>query len=184
MTMDLIEASGGGALLLFTSRTAMQQAYSNMADRLRAKGLTCFMQGEHGTNKEIAKNFTEDEHSVLFALKSFFTGVDFSGDTCRLVVIDKLPFAVPTDVMFKARSDEVDRSGGRSFSDLTIPMMTLTLLQGFGRLIRTKNDRGVVAVLDSRLTSTPYGRRIVAAMPPAPVTSSMDDIRAFYGASR
>lgn len=180
ITMQLIDAAKGGALLLYTSRTAMQQAYETMAPRLEAQGYTCFMQGQHGTNKEIAKGFEEDEHSILFALKSFFTGVDFGGDTCRLVVIDKMPFAVPTDVMFKARSDEIERHGGRSFSDLTIPMMTLTLLQGFGRLIRTKTDRGVVAILDSRLSSTPYGRKIVQAMPPAPVTSNIADVQAFY----
>jgi ATP-dependent DNA helicase DinG len=180
ITMDLIDASGGGALLLYTSRSAMQQAYATMAPRLKAKGYTVFMQGQDGTNKEIASAFQADEHSILFALKSFFTGVDFGGDTCRLVVIDKMPFAVPTDVMFKARSEEVERHGGRPFSDLTIPMMTLTLLQGFGRLIRTKSDRGVVAILDSRLSSTPYGRKIVEAMPPAPVTHSLEDVRAFY----
>lgn len=182
VTMELVTAAGGGALLLYTSRTAMRQAYDLLSARLRAKGLTVLMQGEHGTNKDIARVFEEDEHSVLFALKSFFTGVDFSGDTCRLVVIDKLPFSVPTDVMFKARSEEIDRAGGRSFSDLTVPAMTLTLLQGFGRLIRTKTDRGVVAILDSRLSGKPYGRKIVEAMPPAPVTNSLADIQAFYAA--
>lgn len=180
ITEQLIDASGGGALLLYTSRSAMQQAYEGLAPKLRAKGLRCLMQGEHGTNKEIAKIFQEDEHSVLFALKSFFTGVDFGGDTCRLVVIDKLPFSVPTDVMFSARSEEIEKNGGRSFSELTIPMMTLTLLQGFGRLIRTKSDRGVVAILDSRLQSTPYGRKIMQAMPPAPQTTSLDAVKAFY----
>lgn len=180
ITEQLIDASGGGALLLFTSRAAMKQAYEGLSPKLRAKGLRCLMQGEHGTNKEIARIFQDDEHSVLFALKSFFTGVDFGGDTCRLVVIDKLPFAVPTDVMFKARSEEVEKHGGRSFSDLTIPMMTLTLLQGFGRLIRTKSDRGVVAILDSRLQSTPYGRRIMQAMPDAPQVTDLAEVKAFY----
>lgn len=180
VTHELVTAAGGGALLLFTSRAAMQQAHNTLADRFRSKGLTVLMQGEGMTNKDLARVFQEDEHSVLFALKSFFTGVDFAGDACRLVVIDKMPFPVPTDVMFKARCEDVEANGGSSFKNLSIPMMTLSLLQGFGRLIRTKNDRGVVAILDSRLTGKPYGRQIAAAMPPAPQTTDLADVRAFY----
>ena len=180
VTQELVNAAGGGALLLYTSRSAMQQAHATLADRFRSKGLTVLMQGDGMTNKDLAKTFQEDEHSVLFALKSFFTGVDFAGDACRLVVIDKMPFPVPTDVMFKARSEDIDSAGGKSFRDLSIPMMTLALLQGFGRLIRTKNDRGVVAILDSRLSGKPYGRQIADAMPPAPKTTDLADVRAFY----
>lgn len=181
-TMELINASGGGALLLYTSRSAMQAAYGLLAPALKDKGLTALMQGQDGHNKDLARIFQEDHHSVLFALKSFFTGVDFAGDACRLVVIDKMPFPVPTDMMFKARSEDVDARGGSSFRDLSIPMMTLALLQGFGRLIRTKTDRGVVAILDSRLTGKGYGRQIAAAMPSAPQTTVLDDVRRFYGA--
>lgn len=183
LTTELIQASGGGALLLYTSRSSMQQAYAALSPRLKDMGINCFIQGgDDGTNKEIAAKFEADEHSCLFALKSFFTGVDFQGDTCRLVVIDKLPFPVPTDVMFSARSAEVERHGGSGFGDMSVPAMTLTLLQGFGRLIRHKSDRGVVAILDSRLSSTSWGRKIVGNMPDAPVTTSLDDIRSFFGA--
>jgi ATP-dependent DNA helicase DinG len=180
-TLELVRAAGGGALLLYTSRSALTTAYETLAPRLRELGYTPIRQGgEDGTNKEIARKFQEDEHSVLFALKSFFTGVDFAGDTCRLVVMDKLPFPVPTEPVFQARSEQIERRGGNSFSALTIPAMTLTLVQGYGRLIRTKSDRGVVAILDSRLTGTGYGRKIVNSLPDSPATTDLDRVQSFY----
>jgi ATP-dependent DNA helicase DinG len=182
-TLRLIDAAKGGALLLFTSRKAMKEAYENMAELLGDKGYTTLMQGDGRTNKELARIFKEDTHSVLFALKTFFVGVDVPGDACRLVVIDKLPFPVPSDPIFAARSLKEEREGRRSFNSLSIPIMILTLEQGIGRLIRSKTDRGVVAVMDSRLSSTPYGRQIVTALPDFPVTTSMDDIERFFAKS-
>lgn len=183
-TRQLVEAAGGGALLLYTSRKAMKDAYEMLHPVLEMAGFTCLMQGEHGSNKEIAARFTEDTHSVLFALKSFFTGVDFSGETCRLVIIDKLPFPVPSDILFAARAAKVVRRYGdwADFERLSIPMMTLTLTQGFGRLIRSVNDRGVVAILDPRLSSKGYGKKILRSLPPAPCTSNLDDVAGFYAA--
>jgi len=180
-TLELVRKSGGGALLLFTSRSALSNAYEMLAPRLRDMGLTPIRQGgEDGSNKEIARLFQEDEHSVLFALKSFFTGVDFAGDTCRLVVIDKLPFPVPTEPVFAARANQIKRQGGNDFGQLTIPAMTLTLVQGYGRLIRTKNDKGVVAILDSRLSGTSWGKKIVRSLPDSPVTTTLDRVESFF----
>lgn len=179
-TLELIDTAKGGALLLFTSRTAMKQAYEALEDRLEDRGLTALMQGDGRTNKELARIFKEDEHSVLFALKSFFVGVDVPGEACRLVIIDKMPFPVPTDPIFAARSLAEEREGRRPFSTLSIPMMTLTLEQGCGRLIRTKTDRGVIAIMDSRLSSTPYGRSIVDSLPDFPVTTQLGDVRDFF----
>ncbi len=180
-TLELVRAAGGGALLLYTSRSALNTAYEALAPRLREMGYTPIRQGgEDGTNKEIARKFQEDEHSVLFALKSFFTGVDFAGDTCRLVVMDKLPFPVPTEPVFQARCTQVERKGGNSFSAMTIPAMTLTLVQGYGRLIRTKSDRGVVAILDSRLASTGWGKGIVRSLPDSPATTDLDRVQSFF----
>jgi ATP-dependent DNA helicase DinG len=180
-TMELIDAAKGGALLLFTSRTAMRQAYDDLAPRLTSRGFTVLAQDITSSNKKaLAVEFKEDTHSVLFAMKSFFTGVDIPGDSLRLVVINKLPFAVPNDPILQARGDEVTRNGGSSFNDLAIPSMTLTLTQAYGRLIRTATDRGVVAILDSRLTSTSYGKKIVSALPDSQATMSLDDVRAFY----
>ena len=180
-TMELISKAGGGALLLFTSRSAMTEAYNNLKPQIEARGFTVLAQGISGTNKEIAATFQADTHSVLFALKSFFTGVDIQGEACRLVIIDKLPFPVPSEPVFQARADEVKRQGKSDFSALSVPMMTLTLTQGYGRLIRTKRDKGVVAILDSRLSSTPWGNRIVDSLPDSPATTSLAEVGAFYG---
>ncbi len=180
-TMELVERAGGGALLLFTSRSAMTEAYNALKPRIEAKGMTVLAQGISGTNKEIAKTFQEDTHSVLFALKSFFTGVDIQGEACRLVVIDKLPFPVPSEPVFQARADVIKKAGGSDFSGLSMPMMTLTLIQGYGRLIRTKKDKGVVAILDSRLSSTGWGNKIVDSLPDSPATTELAEVGAFYG---
>lgn len=179
-TLGLIDAAGGGALLLFTSRTAMQQSYDMLAEEIENRGHTVLMQGRDGTNKEIAERFSTDKSSVLFALKSFFTGVDFRGDTCRLVVINKLPFPVPSEPVFAARADQIKKAGGNDFGTLSIPAMSLTLIQGFGRLIRSKSDQGIVAILDSRLTGTSYGKKIVKTLPDAPQISTLSDAQAFF----
>lgn len=180
-TIGLVDAAGGGALLLFTSRSAMQDAHDSLAETLEARGHTVLMQGQ-GSNKELAEAFQSDTHSVLFALKSFFTGVDFAGETCRLVIIDKMPFPVPTEPVFEARSQQIEREGGNAFSKMAIPSMSLTLIQGFGRLIRTQKDQGVVAILDSRLASTGYGRGIVKTLPSAPKISSVSEAKEFFAA--
>lgn len=180
MTMkELISASGGGALLLFTSRTAMRDAHTNLADMLEDAGLTVLMQGQQ-PNGQLARTFKEDTHSVLFALKSFFTGIDIPGDALRLVIINKLPFAVPTDPIIAARTEVFEKSGRSAFSGLTIPSMTLTLEQAFGRAIRTRSDRAVIAILDSRLTSTGWGRKIVSSLPDARQTSELRDVKEFF----
>lgn len=176
---ELIGAAKGGALLLFTSRQSMNNAYESLQPWLEAQGFNAYVQGQ-GSNKELAEKFKEDTHSVLFALKSFMTGVDFQGDTCRLVVIDKLPFPVPTEPVFAARANQIERHGGSSFGELTIPAMTLTLEQAYGRLIRTTADKGVVAILDSRLTTTGYGQKIVRGLPDSPRTTDFDEVREFF----
>lgn len=170
---ELVRTSGGRALLLFTSRTAMNEAHAATAELIERDGYTVLKQGDR-PNRQLAEIFKTDEHSVLFALKSFMTGIDVQGDALRLVVIDKLPFPVPTDIIVKARADAVDaqvperqRWTKGSFPVLTIPAMALTLMQAFGRLIRTKQDEGLVVILDSRLHTKKYGRTILGALPPA-----------------
>jgi ATP-dependent DNA helicase DinG len=167
----LVKAAGGRALLLFTSRTAMNQAHDAVAAELEDLGLQVLKQGDR-PNKILAQEFKRDETSVLFALKSFMTGVDVQGDALRLVIIDKLPFPVPSDVIWAARCEAVDRNARNqwvdgSFPTMTVPAMALTLLQAFGRLIRTRSDEGMVAILDSRLHTKSYGRKMLKALPPA-----------------
>lgn len=179
-TLELVRAAGGGGLLLYTSRKAMNEAYDVIGRQLRADGINSFVQGGDMSVKEMAERFRDDEHSVLFGLRSFMTGMDFPGNTCRLVVIDKLPFLVPSDPIVSARTGAIEREGGSPFSDLVVPSMTLTLLQAYGRLIRSTDDRGVVAIMDPRLASKGYGRGIVKALPPAPVTTELETVRDFF----
>jgi ATP-dependent DNA helicase DinG len=180
--LELVRAAKGGALLLFTSGNAMRSAREQIGPALEGMGLTVLMQGD-APNKALATTFKEDTHSVLFAMKSFFVGVDFAGDTCRLVVIDKMPFPVPTDILFAARADAINRQykdKWASFNRLSVPMMALTLTQGFGRLIRSHTDRGIVAILDNRLVTKGYGKGIVRSLPPAQVIMSLPEAAAFY----
>lgn len=180
-TERLVSASGGGALLLFTSRASMRAAYEALSERFGNQGYNCFMQGMPGmSNSQIAEAFVADTNSVLFAMKSFFAGVDFPGDTCRLVVIDKLTFQPPNDPIVQARSEMIESRGGSSFADLAVPLMTLTLTQGYGRLIRTHSDRGVVAILDSRLTGPYWGRKVAKTLPSAPQTTDFGRVEQFY----
>ena len=176
MTSRLVEASDGRALLLFSSRRQMEKSYEILSETL---GYNCMKQGQRA-NKLLAGEFAEDIHSVLFATRSFFTGVDFQGDACSLVVMDKLPFPVPTEPLFQARSEAVEKTGGDSFMDLTVPVMSLVLQQGHGRLIRHRNDRGVVAILDPRLVTKGYGGVIVRSLPDSPLTSRIEDVEQFF----
>ncbi|GAA1978804.1 ATP-dependent DNA helicase [Kitasatospora viridis] len=184
IAMLVRDAARGGAMLLFTSKTDMIAAYNLLAERIGAAGFPVYMQGKDHTNKEIAQKFKEQKDSVLFGMKSFFVGVDFPGDTNRLVVMMKLPFAVPSDPVIAARSKKIKERGGNDFAELALPLMMLTLGQGFGRLLRTVTDYGIVAILDPRLSTTHWGKNIVRGLPPAPVTTSLDDVKTYYAAWR
>lgn len=184
-TQAMVSAAGGGALLLYTSRKAMTDVHQLIAPRLRAAGLTVLIQDGKTSNAELARIFREDENSVLFGVKSFFVGLDVPGNALRLVVMDKLPFAVPTDYVYEARALAEEKAGRRPFYSLSVPMMTLDLTQGFGRLIRRDTDRGVVAILDSRLATKydAYGRQIITGLPDCPATVDLADVAAFFQAA-
>ena len=111
---------------------------------------------------------------------SFWEGVDVPGRALRLVILDKIPFAVPSDPVVAARCAQLDREGGNSFTQYSIPAAAITLKQGFGRLLRTQRDSGIVAILDKRIVSRGYGRPLLASLPPARRVASMDDLRAFW----
>jgi len=181
--LELIRAAGGRTLLLFSSRMNMKAAYEALAPSLKKLGLQVLMQGE-GTTKALTEAFRADETSVLFGLKSFATGFDIQGDALRLVIIDKMPFPVPTDVIFKARCDAIDAKSTNKWVDgafpkLSVPTMALDLLQGAGRLIRTLEDEGQIVIFDDRLLTKGYGKKILQALPPARRVGNLQEATAY-----
>jgi ATP-dependent DNA helicase DinG len=171
----LVEAAQGGAFLLFTSYNAMNRAYQALAPTWPYLTLR---QGEQ-SKTAIMRRFAEDGNAVLFATKSFWEGVDVKGTALRLVVIDKIPFAQPSPVQ-NARCDLIEKQGGSWFYDLSLPEAIIDLKQGFGRLIRTQTDTGVVALLDPRIRRKPYGKQIVAALPPASMVKEIGEVARFF----
>jgi len=162
--LRLILSAGGGALILFTSFESLNNAYNYAADELKKAGILALKQGDDDRSR-LLKRFIEDEGSVLFATDSFWEGVDAPGGTLRLVVLCKLPFKSPGDPLFAARCETLERAGRNPFMELSIPEAVMKFRQGFGRLIRRSNDRGVVAVLDSRILKKTYGQIFLQSLP-------------------
>ena len=161
-TARLADAAGGRALVLCTSRAAVDR----MAAALRSEtDHSVLVQGE-SAKAVLLDRFAEDEQSCLVATRSFWTGVDIPGPSCVLVVLDRLPFARPDDPLAQARRENAERHGGSGFGDVDLPAAALVLAQGAGRLIRSRTDRGVVAVLDRRLATAGYRNALLDALPP------------------
>jgi ATP-dependent DNA helicase DinG len=160
----LIEASGGRALILFTSYTVLRACWEAVKPRLEILGISAYRQGDDERFR-LLEQFKTDVASVLFATDSFWEGVDAPGETLELVVITKLPFRVPTDPVQQARAEAVERRGGNAFMDLSLPEAVIRLKQGFGRLIRHSDDRGAVVVLDARLLGKRYGQLFITSLP-------------------
>jgi ATP-dependent DNA helicase DinG len=133
------------------------------------------VQGE-GSKEALLARFLEQKGAVLFATATFWEGVDIMGDALSLVVIDKLPFAAPGDPLTDARLQTIASRGGNAFRDYQVPTAILALRQGFGRLIRHRGDRGIVAILDSRLLSAGYGRRFLSSLPDANFVSDFKSL--------
>jgi ATP-dependent DNA helicase DinG len=160
----LAESSGGSALILFTSYQSLRSAWEEAKPRLEKQGIRVLKQGDDDRNR-LLQAFLGDEKSVLFATDSFWEGVDAPGDTLRLVILCRLPFKSPSDPVFEARCEAVEKAGGSSFMELSLPDAVMKFKQGFGRLIRRSSDRGVVAVLDGRLLRKRYGEIFLKSLP-------------------
>jgi ATP-dependent DNA helicase DinG len=168
----IITASRGRAFVLCTSVVSMTALFELVSSTV---DLPCFVQGAMSKTGMIQK-FRDTPNAVLFATSSFWQGVDVQGEQLSCVIIDKLPFAVPSDPLVAARSRHINESGGDAFRDYSLPQAILSLRQGIGRLIRSRKDRGVIAILDPRLLSKGYGRNFLHSLPRMRVTKELADI--------
>lgn len=174
----LLYASRGRALVLFSSKRAMNAAYEHFTTTKDVNlPYNLYCQNNTYTNSELVKLFTEDTSSVLFATRGFWQGIDVPGESCSLVVIDRIPFPHVQDPVSNQRRD---RLGQRAFAEFDIPHAVSNLLQGVGRLIRTREDRGVVAVLDTRLAEAKYGKDIYRHLPPMRLTRRFEVVKEFF----
>ena len=169
--LELIRMSDGGAFVLCTSLRMMRILAKRVGDELDYEW---FVQGD-APKQTLLDRFRDQGNAVLFATSSFWEGVDVPGSALRLVIIDKLPFEVPSDPVVAARCERIDQAGESSFMRYLVPAAALSLKQGFGRLIRTTQDRGVVAILDSRIRTKGYGKVFLRSLPPARVCDTLDE---------
>ncbi|MBA2664614.1 MAG: ATP-dependent DNA helicase [Bradymonadaceae bacterium] len=174
----LVDITKGRAFVLFTSYQNLNAVYDELAPKLRDK-YPLLKQGDK-SRRELLDQFRSNPGSILFATSSFWEGIDVEGEALSLVIIDKLPFANPSDPLTKARLDHLEARGANAFMDLSVPTAALSLKQGFGRLIRSRSDVGIVAILDSRIAHKRYGRYFLQTLPPAPVVWTAPEVKRWW----
>jgi ATP-dependent DNA helicase DinG len=172
----VLEITRGRAFCLFTSHAQMRELH----DRLLAQlPYPLLMQGS-APRHVLLQQFRETPNAVLFGTSSFWQGIDVQGEQLSCVIIDKLPFAVPSDPIMKARTDAITAAGGNPFNDLQVPQAVIALKQGFGRLIRSLTDRGVLMLLDPRIRTTRYGKTFLESLPPYRRTDDITEVERFF----
>ena len=170
--IKLLQITNGRAFVLSTSNFGMNALYELVSMRVN---YPCFVQGSM-SKAGLLERFRQTPNAVLFATSSFWQGVDVRGEQLSCVIIDKLPFAVPSDPIVAARTRFIDENGGKSFFDYSVPQAVITLKQGIGRLIRSKTDKGVIALLDTRLRTKSYGRDFLNSLPRTRITAELKDV--------
>jgi ATP-dependent DNA helicase DinG len=174
--IKILNASSGRAFVLCTSNSQMQVLRELVESRI---DFPVLMQGE-GSRSGILEKFRTTPHAVLFATSSFWQGVDVRGEALSCVIIDKLPFAVPSDPVVSARQRYIDNNRGNSFNEYSVPAAIITLKQGLGRLIRSESDRGVLSILDPRILTKNYGQSFLKSLPPCRITRKIEDVNQFF----
>lgn len=181
LAANLVGQLGGRAFVLTTSLRALNLIGKTLQERFEQEGkaIEVLVQGSR-PKRELLEEFRRSAaHSVLVGSQSFWEGIDVAGDDLQLVIIDKLPFPVPSDPLVQARCARVEGEGGNAFTEISIPEAAVSLKQGAGRLIRSEVDRGLLVMCDSRLTRMSYGKRLLGALPPMQRLRSLEEVQAF-----
>jgi ATP-dependent DNA helicase DinG len=179
--LPVLRASGGRAFLLFTSHRALREGAEILREAWGDEPPSPLLVQGEAPRDQLLRCFREEGNAVLLGTGSFWEGVDVKGEALSVVIIDKLPFAVPDDPLLKARLDAIRARGGNPFFDEQVPQAVIALKQGVGRLIRDEADFGVVMICDQRLVTKGYGRAFLDSLPPMKRTRSLEEVEGFLG---
>ncbi len=183
-----LDISQGRAFILFTSYSLLNQVYNQLAPELSAKGMLVLKQGGENRHR-LLERFKAQVGSVLFGTDSFWQGVDVHGEALECVIIPRLPFRVPSEPIIEARVEAIDKAGGNSFMEFSVPQAVIKFKQGFGRLIRRKSDFGVIAIFDNRIATKFYGKLFMESLPECRIAAGeseevFEEMRKFYKRQR